>query len=484
MRYPLYSFLCLCFALSLMSGCDQKKKNLVKISINHLKAAGDTVLIARTNMINFDNVELGKVVLDSAGKGTAEFELDAPVFAHVAAAHLAAAFFVSPGDELAIVPAKAGAKVSISFEGDGAAVNQFIMESHQIRNGLEKWDGTHAIHLNKEEFLKAKDSLQRGYGQLFAKLKSNKQVSAEMLSLMKSYTEMSVVFYQQNFAIGKDSSEIPETVSEAIKRMPIDTIALKTGMVDYALIASNFYQHKIYNAVYDEHESADWDSLEPIFPTLVEEKIKSGKYPRLIEDFFRVKAADNQIRTEGINPTMIKLAGLMEKEIALDEYKNVIREDVARWEKLAPGKPAPDFGGITPDGKKILLSDLRGKVVYIDIWATWCGYCIDEFPDSKKVQAEFKNNDQIAFLYVSVDRDTLAWKKMVAGDKVPKGLHLLNGPDAHESIWNLYHVWGIPRYLLIDAQGRMVATHAPRPSSGDVQAELRRLLTVSRVAQK
>ncbi|WP_353718535.1 hypothetical protein [Dyadobacter sp. 676] len=61
---------------------------------------------------------------------------------------------------------------------------------------------------------------------------------------------------------------------------------------------------------------------------------------------------------------------------------------------------------------------------------------------------------------------------------------MLNGPDAPESIWNLYHVWGIPRYLLIDAQGRMVAAHAAGPSSGEVQAELRKLLTVSRVAQK
>lgn len=483
MRYPFYSFLFLCFALFLISGCDQKKNNLVRISINHLKAAGDTVLIARTNMINFGDVELGKVVLDSAGKGIAEFELDEPVFAHVAAAHLAAAFFISPGDELAIVPAKAGAAVSISFEGDGAAVNQFIIESHQVRNGLEKWNGTYAIHLNKDEFLKAKDSLQRGYEQLLVKLKSDKQVLPEMLDLMKRYTDMHVLFYQQNFSIGKDSSEIPATVAEAIEEMPIDTIALKRGMFDYALVASSFFQHKIYNAVYEENESVDWDSLEPVFSKLVEEKIKSGKYPRLIEDFFRVKFADDQIRMEGISPSTMKLARLLEKDVASDEYKGVIREDIARWEKLAPGKPAPDFGGVTPDGKKISLSDLRGKVVYVDIWATWCGPCVEEFPYSKKVQESLKGNDKVAFLYVSVDSDTLAWRKMVTSDKVPKGTHIIDGSDSPNSVWNKYYVWGVPRYLLIDAAGRMVATHAVRPSSGKVTTELQKLLNSNKLAQ-
>lgn len=483
MRYPFYSFLFLCFTLFLISGCDQKKNNLVRISINHLKAAGDTIVIARTNMVNLDNIELGKVVLDSAGKGTGEFELDAPVFAHIVAEDLAAAFFISPGADLAIVPVKEGAKVSIGFEGDGAAVNQFIMESHQIRNGVEKWNGKYAIHLNKAEFTEAKDSLQRGFDRLLTSLKSDAKISAEMHDLMKRYAGMQALFYQYNFSIGKDSSEIPAAVSQAIKEMPIDTVALKLGMFDYALIASFFCQHKIYNAVYEENEAIDWDSLGPIYPKLVEAKIKSGKYPRSIEGYFRVKAADYQIRSEGLSPEMINLASLLEKEITSDEYKKVIREDIARWEKLAPGKPAPDFGGMTPDGKKISLSDLRGKVVYVDIWATWCGPCVEEFPYSRKVQADLKDRDDIAFLYVSVDSDTLAWKRMVASGKVPRGTHIIDHADSPKSAWNQYYVWGVPRYLLIDAAGRMVATHAVRPSSGKVTAELRKLLAANKLAR-
>lgn len=483
MRYPVSLLLFFVGVLFQLVGCDQKKKNLVRISINYPKAAGDTVRIARDNMIDLSDIKLAEIQLDSTGKGVAEFALERPTFIRANAEHLNVSMFGSPGDVVGIVPAAKVQTSPVAFEGDGAAVNQHIYDAGQLRGGLEKWNGVHVNQLDKEMFLRAKDSLQRGYGQLLARFKSNSQVSEETLDVLERHSKMNVFLYQYFFALGKDSIDVPQSVNEAINEMPVDTIALKTGMFDYALIAQLFYQHKINNAIYEENESMDDDSLEVIFPLLVETKIKSKKYPKEIEDYLRVKGADYQIRMYGITPNTKKLAGLLEKEIVSNEFKSAIREDIARWEKIGPGKPAPQFSGVTPEGKKISLSDLRGKIVYVDIWATWCGPCVEEFPESKKVQADFKDNDKVAFLYVSIDRDTLAWKKMAGSNKVPNGMHIINGTDSPNSVWNQYHVWGVPRYLLIDAAGRMVATHAVRPSSGDVQAELRKLLAKSRVAQ-
>lgn len=483
MRYSSCFLLLIIGIVFQMTGCG-RKKNLVRISINYPKAAGDTVTVGRVNMINLDAIELGKVVLDSLGKGVVQAVVEEPLFAHINGGHIAAGMLISPGDDLAIVPSAKGAKLTIQFEGDGAAVNQMLNEGNQVRNSFEKWNGVFAFNLEPNEFLKAKDSLQRSYDQLLAKLKSDKQVSAEAQSFLKRAMDMHVLFYQYNFIGGKDSTEIPLSVRKLTETLPIDTIALRMGVFDYSMIASTFYWHQIGNAIYEENKEMEGDTLESIFPLLVEKKIKAAQYPKPIEDFLRAKSADIQIGLNGLTPNLQKIANTLENEIASGDYRSVIRKNVARWEKIGPGKPAPDFAGMTPDGKKLALSDLRGKIVYVDIWATWCGPCIGEFPDSKKVQAEFKGNDKIAFLYVSTDRDTVAWKKMVAAGKVPPGYHMLNGPDKPESVWDLYHVWGIPRYLMIDAQGRMVTTHAVRPSSGNAQGELRRLLATTRVAQK
>ena len=477
MRYYFYLIILSSTVLFVTTGCEKKAKQLVKISINFPKAAGDTIVLGRTNLISLAAVELASVRLDSAGKGVVEVELKESVFGYISnGKNLSADILISPGDDFQIMSAEPGGKLQFRFEGNGAAINQAYYEQQQLSSAFNKWNGTYAFQLEADEFLKAKDSLQRSYNRLLEKIKTNPEVTAEKLDLLKRYADMHLIFYQFNFALGKDSAEIPFVVREVVQKFPVDTIALKAGLSDYGYIGNFYYSQKISNVIYEENEQVDGDTLEAIYTTLVEDKIKASRYPKPVEDFLRVKSVSVQIGLGGLTPNLHVLAKTLKKETPSRDYQSVMQEDIARWEKIGPGKPAPDFSGMTPDGKQLALSDLRGKVVYVDIWATWCGPCVEAFPDAKKVQAAFKGNDRIAFLYVSIDRDTLAWKKMVAAGKVPAGLHMLNGTDKPESIWNLYHVWGVPRYLLIDERGRMVATHAAHPSTGNAPKELRKVL--------
>ncbi|MDQ6479550.1 TlpA disulfide reductase family protein [Dyadobacter sp. LHD-138] len=485
MRYYIYLVMLFSTVFIGTTGCEKNAKHSVKIFINFPKAAGDTVIVGRTNMISLASIELAKVRLDSTGKGVVEVAVKEPFFAFINnGKNIAAGILILPGQNFQIRSDEAGTKLSLRFEGDGAAVNQVYYEMQQVSSVFNKWNGSYSFRLEANEFLKAKDSLQRSYDQLLGKLKTDPEISAEKLDLLKRHADMHVIFYQYNFAAGKDFAEIPLSVREVVENFPVDTIALKVGVFDYGLIGGFFYNNQISNAIYEENEKVGADTLDAIFPALVENKIKASHYPKSVEDFLRVKSASVQIALNGLTPDLRMLAKTLEQQVPSKEYKSVLREDVDRWEKIGPGKPAPNFSGITPDGKQLALSDLRGKVVYVDIWATWCGPCISAFPDSKKVQAAFKGNDRIAFLYVSVDRDTLAWKKMVVGGKVPDGIHILSGTDKPESVWNLYHVWGIPRYLLIDERGRMVATHAAHPSTGNAQEKLRKVLAASSFAQK
>lgn len=484
MRYCFYMLMVFSAVLIGTTGCKKKSTESVTISIDFPKAAGNTVIVGRTNMISLEGIELAKVRLDSAGKGVVKVAVKEPVFGYIhIGKSIMAGIVITPEDEIQILPAGPAAKFPLRFEGSGEAVNQVYNEAQQLKSAFNEWNGTYSFQLEANEFLKAKDSLQRGYQQLLGKLKADPATSAEKLDLLKRYAYMHVLFYQYNFALGKESEEIPPSVREVVENFPLDTIALKAGVSDYGLIASFFYNNQINNAIYEENKKIRGDSLDAIFPALVEKKIKDGHYPKSVEDFLRVKSVTIQIASNGLTPDLHMLVKKLEQQISSEDYKSVLREDVSRWEKIGPGKPAPEFSGITPDGRQLALSDLRGKVIYVDIWATWCGPCVGAFPDSKKLQAAFKGNDRVAFLYVSLDKDTLAWKKMVAGGKVPAGLHMLDGTNNPGSIWNLYHVWGIPRYLLIDERGRMVATHAAHPSKSQAADNLRKVLAMSRLAQ-
>ena len=182
---------------------------------------------------------------------------------------------------------------------------------------------------------------------------------------------------------------------------------------------------------------------------------------------------------EGLSPELQKMGDRFYKESNAPGYVATIKKSFGMWESIGPGKPAPDFTGQTADGKKLSLSSLKGKVVYVDVWATWCGPCKEEFPHSKKLMKAFKGNDKVAFLFVSTDQNVEAWKKMLPDKSVPEGIHINQVQNQQsDAIWENYHLWGIPRYILIGADGKMLQTHAPRPSSGKVEELLNKTIKI------
>ncbi|MDP3436197.1 MAG: TlpA disulfide reductase family protein [Bacteroidales bacterium] len=139
--------------------------------------------------------------------------------------------------------------------------------------------------------------------------------------------------------------------------------------------------------------------------------------------------------------------------------------------ELSPGKMAPDFGLLDVNGKKIMLSDLRGKNVYIDIWSTWCGPCIQEIPFVEKLHEKYKNSKNLEFVSISVDDDIKAWKNKLAEDK-PSWKNFVAEGGYNSSLNKKYFITAIPRFLLIDKDGKIISINALRPSSPDIEKYL------------
>ncbi len=136
------------------------------------------------------------------------------------------------------------------------------------------------------------------------------------------------------------------------------------------------------------------------------------------------------------------------------------------WEPLQSGKPAPDFTFPDENGEMISLRDFRGKVVYIDVWATWCGPCRAEAPQFDRLEMEYRD-ENIAFLSVSVDDKKESWMKFLEEEE-PEWTQLYTG-GWECSICDDYFIKGIPRFILIDKDGNIVDATAPRPSSNEIR---------------
>ena len=127
------------------------------------------------------------------------------------------------------------------------------------------------------------------------------------------------------------------------------------------------------------------------------------------------------------------------------------------------GMPAKDFSFLDVDGKEHKLSDLKGKVIYIDCWATWCGPCCAEIPHLEKRVVEFKGNDKVEFISISLDTDVDAWLRKLAKDKPEWAQYRVND-EQHRVLSTAYGISGIPRFLVINADGTIADGDAFRPS--------------------
>ena len=142
-----------------------------------------------------------------------------------------------------------------------------------------------------------------------------------------------------------------------------------------------------------------------------------------------------------------------------------------RWDLSRPGKRSPGFRAPDVDGKVHTLADFRGKYVYIDMWATWCGPCKREMPYLKALEEEFKDAE-IVFVGLSVDKDKAAWENMVRqGELTGVQLYLGTGSRFQEG----YRVEAIPRFILLDKEGVIISNDMSRPSAKETAETLRNL---------
>ena len=160
-----------------------------------------------------------------------------------------------------------------------------------------------------------------------------------------------------------------------------------------------------------------------------------------VENYKEVLAALSPAVREG------RMKGLVDH---FADYAQKALEREAAKKNTVEGNVAPDFTLKSIDGKNISLSSLKGKVVVLDFWGSWCGWCIKGMPKMKEYYAKYKGKLEI--LGIDCNDTEQKWRDAVKKHELP-WLHVRN--EGNPDVTVLYGISGFPTKIVIDAEGKI-----------------------------
>ena len=183
------------------------------------------------------------------------------------------------------------------------------------------------------------------------------------------------------------------------------------------------------------------------------------KDKRVLEDVV-VNAVREYIVLHGIEGTEEELDRIFRQCVTRPDYVKEYEQVWGELKYLKQGAPAYPFNFKDVNGKEVRLADLKGKYIYVDVWATWCGPCNAEIPHLKELEKKLEGRN-ICFVGISCDGNKKIWEKFVK-EKGLCGLQLHIGED--KMFMEAIFCKGIPRFMLIDREGNYIHGKMSRPS--------------------
>ena len=358
-----------------------------------------------------------------------------------------------------------GEKNAITFEGDAADENDVFNAAMKLINYTqEQWDK------EPDQFFAFFDSVEQV---LKADVENLKNADHEFVTMIRNDIDYYMMMVWKSYYTNLKPDSLFHFINryEPLQRFDdaelLNSMYYKSMLVNYFSDLSNIVTDNIdYDAILEANNG---------------DVIKTNKDHQKISLNLKLDLADSIISNPEIKnfiyyDALLGSIGLHSSVKALNEvfegrFKDVVTDTfminnvgrkILNQEKLSPGMPAPTFSYPDTAGIFIKLTDFKGKPVYIDVWATWCGPCLAQLPKLRELEKEF--GDKIAFISISVDEKRETWKNFIRDRKL-SGIQLHSPKGGQAEIRDLYVIQGIPRFILIDPEGKIIDVNASRPSS-------------------
>lgn len=425
MMKRIYLLLCLLYPLSTLGA--QKPVQL------NLHIAGSEKKSVTMHLAGDETI----INLDEKGNGVVRLNLQGPQYATLQNFKL----FLEPGKDITITSTEQGDTQNVEFSGANGPENELL------NSGSIFTPNTRAGEASRGEI-----SLQEAIESFL----QDPVVQRLSESFKKMETQKTRFIYM---ALASRNNNLP------------DSALIAATVEDEAYLETYEYQ-RFLQALNDIHrkrgagEGMGGDSV--LMPVL--SATKHFKNPKII-DYLIDDYARKYIQQYGANAATDQLVNLYNKDVSGKNKKEAFKVYYNKFLASRVGVPCFNFSFPDADGKLVSLADFKGKYVLLDFWATWCGPCAADMPYLHKLESRFSDKN-IVFISLSVDQGDKYVSRWKEKAKLLPGIQLL---DTSNELKEQFVINYIPRYILLDKDGRVLDAHLPMAQDPKMAAVLEAL---------
>ncbi|SMD44464.1 protein of unknown function [Aquiflexum balticum DSM 16537] len=414
----------------------------------------------------FQDEDIASTKLDDAGNFKLEFEGDEASRYILYSGRTNFGLYLSPGDSIYITADAEDISGTFEVQGDHEKEIRYLFEKDQSDEESGLNNPMELMAKSKDDYFQTKDSLFAISKAKFEEFKMQENVDPDFITIEEAYFSYAPLGHDLQYPMyhayvtkkPQDSIDFPnDEVNARLAAVPLDQKHL-LNVGSYTSLIYIRISNLTSEIMKSDSSLMSGDSGYEKASMLAMDSLLKDK---TVKDHFMYNSIKSNMDYRGPVHVEESYEKFMQ-ENETPKYAEKLKKSKAKWEPISPGKDVPDFTFTNLEGEEVKLSDLRGNLVYIDIWATWCGPCIAEHPHWEKMREEYKDQP-VEFLTVSIDDTREPWEKMVKAKNM-EGLQWFAENAWKSDLAQHFMVNGIPRFLLLDEEGKVIDPSADRPS--------------------
>jgi len=438
--------------------------------ISNFPPGSEIRLTCDNNPIEYDEITLARANPDSSGYFYFNFTIPQPIRARLYIAGQYTDLFLMMNDSMHMIADYDRLDEVLHYQGQGSANNNYMAADQRMKFNSKA--NTYYLYTDADKYTVYMDSLENNNRE-FLLSHYDPGFTIEFRKYITATTKYRYVNPRWMFLISFNNKD--RKFSE--KTLPLEYFDFlkKIDLNDQDAASNSNYDIALMRYLFEFYDRDEWkkvpDSLDKIHA------LEQG-LTKIYEN--RKKLFKEQVLDYQLTYFMkLNIVNVLEDSafstVLLNDYRHncknpeyiaIIDRVVSNEKNLLAEKPAPDFTATDMNGQTVSLSSLKGNLVFVDFWATWCVPCIASLPETAALAEKLKSRRDVAVLLVNVKDQQDKWEHYLAKNK-PTGINLYADKLQSDYIYKAYNFNGIPHYLLIGPNGRIISSTLSGPADAE-----------------